>query len=153
MPKIHFRLLQMSLLLRLFVFIALWGFTFYYLFLCFIFRNTSVVYRYALGNTIFLQKSVNIFLNSRNTASKMVHTLLCWWQFFKISSKHSKYGLQKLDYSAKQSEQSLKVCSDYLNNQKSFKKQSQALKICSRRQLLPIFGGLYCSFFNLTLAL
>jgi hypothetical protein len=64
------------------------------------------------------------------------------WQLF------AQRILQKIQYSAKQPEHGLKVRSDYLNIQKSFKKQSQALKIHSTRPLLQIFQGRYCSFFN-----
>ena len=153
MPEIYFSLLQICLLLGLFVFIATWGFTFYYFILCFVLHNTLVVYRYALGNTIFLQKRVSIFLYFINTASKMVHTLWCWWQFFKISFKQSKYGLQKLDYAVKQSEQCLNICSGRLDIQKSFKKQSQALKIYAASLLFSIFQWHNCSFINLNSAL
>ncbi len=150
MPKIHFRLLQTSLLSGLFVLIDLSCFTFYYFILCFILCNTLVVYRYALGSTIFPQKRANILLHFRNAAHKLTHIHLCWEQLLKINSKQSNYGLQNLHYSIKQSEQCLNIYSGSLDIQKSFKKQSKALKIYSTRLLLPIFQGRYCSFINLT---
>ncbi len=68
---------------------------------------------------------------------------LQYWQLFIKST------LQKLDYSAKQSEQCLKVLSGYLNIKKSSLKQSQALKIYSTSQLFLICQRHYSSFFNL----
>ena len=150
MPKIHSRLLKTSLLLGLFVFIDLLCFTFYYLILCFILCNTWVLSWYAIGNTTFHPKCINFWLNFKNTTSKVAHISLCWEQFLKIYSKRS---LQKLDYSEKQSEQCLNVSSSSLNIQKSFQKQSQALKIYSTRLLLPIFHWPYCSFLNTNPAL
>ena len=148
MPKKYSSSIIISLLSRLFVFIGFSLLCFYYHLLCFIVGNTSVLPWYSLGNTIFHQKSVNIFLNFRNTAFKMVHIYLCCEQFLKFSSKQSKYGLLKLDYSAKQSEQCLNVSSDYPNNRKSLKKQSQAFKIYTTRLLLPTFQLRYCSFLD-----
>lgn len=149
MPGIYFNLLKMSLISRLFVFIALWGFTFYYLILCFIPFDTRVLNRYAFGNSCFLQKCFNICHNFKNAASKITHIVFGWEQFLRFCLKQFKYCLQELLYSTKQAKQCLKVRSDYPNIQKSFKKQSQALKTYATSQLLPIFQGRYCSFFNL----
>ena len=143
MPNKLINTLNMSLVSRLFVFIALEGFTFCYLILCFIIHNTRLLYWYYLSNTIFLQKCLNIYLNFRNAASKKTHIILCWGQFLKFSLKHLKCTLQKSHYSKKLPEYGLKVHSDYLNIQKSYQKQSQALKIYSTSQL----------FFNISRAL
>ncbi len=72
---------------------------------------------------------------------------LQYWQLFIQST------LQKLEYSVKQSEQCLKVRSEYLNIQKSFQKQSQAFKIYSTRPLFLMFQVRYCTFLNLNPAL
>lgn len=148
MPNILFRLLKMSLLLRLFVFIAPWGFTFYCLLFRFIILNIWVTYWYAIGNTIFCQKCLNIYCYFINAASKVAHIAFSCEQFVKIDSKQLKYTIQKLLYSAKQPKQCLKVHSDYLNIQKSFQKQPQALGIYSTSLLFSVLQLRYRSFFN-----
>jgi len=145
MPNIHSRFLKMSLLSGLFVFIDPSCFTFYYSILCFILRNTCVLYWCAIGNTIFQQKCLNFWLNFIKATSKVAHTRFYWgklFRFFLICS------LQKTHFSAKQSEYGLKVRSDYLNIHKCVQKQSQALKIYLTRHLLQIFMMRYRLFLN-----
>ncbi len=139
MPKASCRLLKMSLLLGLFVFIVHCGFTFYYLILRFSHDNSHVISWYEIGTSKALQILIIKHSILINAATKVEHIASCWIYFFKFRIKHSKYDLQFFSFLTKQSQQYLKVRSYYLNILKSLQKQSQALKIYTTRLLVSIF--------------
>ncbi len=145
MPKILFNLLKTSLIQGLFVFIDTSYFTICYLFLCFNLRNTRITSQYSLGITYFFQKEAIFYCIIIYGESNNLCVSLFRRQFW---LKYLKCTLQKPHYSKKQSEHYLKVLSSTLDIKKSFKIQSEALKIYSTRLLQSMFTGLFSIIFN-----
>jgi len=121
--------------------------------LCFISSNIQTTYQYAIsiGKLHQIISKDSHFLLDASLNSN--HFLSCRQHFHVFGSKLLNYSLQKLDYSAMQPEQCLNIGSGYLHIQKSFRKQSQALKIYTTTLLLALFQARYCSSLNLNTAL
>ena len=146
MPNILSKLLKMSLLSGLFVFIALGGFTICCLFLRFIPCNTHVMSWYSRQNTNFLQKPSVFLSKSRKNGSELVHISKSGLKLFCEIKKHLKSTLQKIQYSKKQLKDTLKVLKSSIDYLKSSRKLSKALIKYHSRLYFPIFRVRYCSF-------
>lgn len=148
MPEIFYNSLKMSLLSGLFVFIALWGFTIYSLFLCFILRNTLVISWFYPGMTNFSQKLSFISSNYTKASHKKLHTIGSCLPFYVDLQKHPISTLHFNQYSKKHFKYALQVLKSKLNNHKCSQKPSKALDIYRHCLLYPIFQVRYRSFFN-----
>ena len=148
MPEISSNSLKMSLLSGLFVFIALWGFTIYSLFLCFILCNTLILSTYSSGNTKFSQKLSFISSNNTKASHKKLHTIGSCLPFYMDLQKHTISTLHFYQYSKKHLQYALQVLKSKLNNHKCCQKPSKALDIYLHCLLYPIFQVRYRSFFN-----
>lgn len=149
MPKIFYNTLKMSLISRLFVFVALWGFTICYFILCFILRNTQIIWRYSHRSKNFSQKRSFLSSNYSKTSSKIRFTLECCLQLFKNLQKHLKSILHFFQYFKKQLKYPLKAVYNSLNKLKSTRIFAKAFKIYLASQLYSIFQVCYRSFLKL----
>jgi hypothetical protein len=143
----------MSLISRLFVFVALWGFTICYFILCFILGNSWVTYPYSLGNTIFFQKRSFFSHSCQKTGIKIIHTTESRLQFYRELQKHLKSTLQNRQYSKKHLIYVLKELKSSLYNLKRNRKPLKALEKYPVNLLFSIFLVCYCLFFNPNLTL
>ncbi len=153
MPKISRISLKISLVTRLLLFKDVPFICICYYMLCFISSNIQTTYQYviSIGKLHQIIAKYSLFLLDASLNSN--HFLSCRQHFLVFGSMLLNYSLQKVDYSAMQPEQCLNISSDCLSVQKSFKKQSQALKIYTTTLLLVLFQARYCSSFNLNTAL
>jgi len=149
MPNIFSKLLKMSLLSGLFVFIAFGDFTIYCLFLRFIPCNTHVMSWYSTSNTYFFQKQSVFLPKCRKESIELIHISKSGLKISREIKKHLKSTLLKIQYSKKPSRYTLRVLKSSLNNLKSSRKHSKALVKYYSRLHFPIFRVRYCSFSNL----
>ena len=148
MPEILYNSLKMSLLSGLFVFIALWGFTIYSLFLCFILSNTLIISRFYPCTTKFSQKLSFISSNYTKASLKILHTIGSCLPFYMDLQRHTISTLHFNQYSKKHLKYALQVLKSKLNNHKYCQKPSKALNIYLHCLLYLIFQVRYYSFFN-----
>ncbi len=153
MPKIFIKLLKISLLLRLSVFIDLACFSLYFLILCFVLSNTWVQHWYSLRNTGFLQKQSVFLFNYKkvenNYLKKVTRNLLIFeaMQIYLICILNFSQSLKKsLKYPFKVFKRSMDIL-------KSIQKQSKALKIWSSYLHNHSFLRHFCTFTNRILTL
>ncbi len=148
MPNIFSNSLKMSLLSGLFVFVALCGFTIYFVILCFALCNTQVIRWYSHSITYYFQKQPSISLKYLKSASKIPHISVSWQQLFECLINHLKSLLYFFQHSKKYLKYCLKVLKSSLYKLKSIQKPSKAVEIYSTSLLHLIFKLRYRSFFN-----
>lgn len=144
MPKILYNPLKISLLLGLFVFIALSFFTFCCFILCFVLCNNQVRWWYSESITHFFQKKSIFSSKYSKSAIKVTHTSVSWLQLFTSLTNHLKSPLHFHQHSKKH----FKVLKSSLYKLKSVQKPSNAVEIYSTSILFSILKLRYCSFFN-----
>ncbi len=148
MPNIYSNSLKMSLLSRLFVFIAFYGFTIYCVIFCFVLCNTLVIWRYSHGITYFFQKPSFFSKKHLKLVFKTPHTLASWQELFECLINQIKSSRYFSQYSKKPLKYSLKVLKSSLYKLKSIQKTSKAVDLNYTRLLYSIFQVRSRSFFN-----
>lgn len=139
----------MSLIQRLFVFIAPLCFAKYPYLLRFTTRNTLVIRQYFLLKTQFSEKQSFFYSNYKKSVFKITHIAFSCLQFLIIAQNHLKSTLQNIQYSKKHFKYSSKALKSSLNTQKNSQKLSKVLKKNSLSLIFSIFQVLYHSFFSL----
>ena len=139
MPNAFVKLFKLSLLSGLFVFIDLSCFNRCFYLLCFTARNIELMFQHGLNKSCYLEKSPHFLCYLRNTASKLNLFAIRWTKTLHPYQKPLKYTLQKIQLLKKLLNYCLKVLKSNLNNQKSYQKQSKAIKIYSTRLLFQLF--------------